>query len=172
MNFYRVPKVNLKWKDITQLDYTWKMPILIDKDFNVILGNSLKDKLPDNIIVVVCHNNDRELLFQSLFEIETAVAEENDEKRLNKIQVEIRDFFRETKKEKVEYMDLFNIREDREVSVENYVEPPNYDFNKHGKGRELFNENNLLFEEFMEVDKTKEKECDIEIDMEIMKELL
>lgn len=172
MNLYMIPKQMLKWKDIIQLDYHWKMPILIDKDYNVILGNSLKDKLPDKVMVVVCHNTDRELLFQSLYEIELAVAEENNEKRINKIQVEIRDFFRETKKEKVEYMDLFSIKEDREVTPENYIEPPQYNFNKHGKGRDLFNENNLLFEEFMEVEKTKEKECDIEIDMEIMKELL
>ena len=170
MDFYRVSKNKLKWKEIQQLDYKWKLPILIDTDLNVILGNSLKDILPDNIIIVQMDNHQREVLFQALYDIEEKIAEENSEDRLNQIQMKLREFFIEIRKPVVEYMNLFDIKETRCVSVDNYIEPPPYNFDKHGKGKILFNEGNVLLEEFLE--KIESDEPEIEIDMEILKELL
>ena len=170
MDFYRVSKNKLKWKEIQQLDYKWKLPILIDTDLNVILGNSLKDILPDNIIIVQMDNHQREVLFQALYDIEEKIAEENSEDRLNQIQMKLREFFIEIRKPVVEYMNLFDIKETRCVSVDNYIEPPPYNFDKHGKGKILFNEGNVLLEDFLE--KIESDEPEIEIDMEILKELL
>lgn len=171
MKYYKVSKSKLKWKDIQQLDYPWKMPILIDKDLNVIAGNSLKDSLPSEVIVVVCHNYQREFLFQCLYEIEEKIALENSHDRLNTLQMQVREFFKQVMKPKIETVDLFTIEEHRCITPERYIEPPPYDFNKHRNIRELFNEGNLLLEEFLELEKIQD-EPEIEIDMEILKELL
>ena len=171
MKFYKVPKSRLKWKEMLQINFKWNLPILIDTDFNVVAGNSLKDSLSDNIIVVIMDNNQREVLFQALFDIEEKIAEENDKNRLNQIYIKVRDFFREVRKPRVETIELFNTRENRCITEELYIEPPPYDFNKHGKGKILFNDGNLLLEEFLDEIESG-KEPDIEIDMEILKELL
>jgi len=172
MKIYKVNKSQLKWKEMPQIKYLWKLPILIDKDLNVIIGNSLKDCLPDSIFVVVCDNYDREVLFNSLFEIENAIALENSVERFDKIYTSVYWFFKEIRKEKIETISLFeDIKEDRLVTEENYIEPPAYDFNKHGKSKPEFNEGFVLSEEFIEK-VVNSKEPEFEIDLEILKELL
>lgn len=171
MKFYKIHKDALKWKDMPQISYNWNLPILVNTEYEVIAGNSLKDSLSSNIIVVICDNNQREVLFQAIYDIETKIAEENNSDRINQLYIEFRDFFREVRKPKFETIELFDIREDRCITEELYIEPPAYDFNKHGKGKVLFNDGNLLLEEFLEEIKAG-KEPEIEIDMEILKELL
>ena len=171
MKFYKIHKDTLKWKEMIQIDYKWNLPILINTEYEVIVGNSLKDSLSDNIIVVIMDNNQREVLFQALFDIEQKIAEENDETRLNQIYMAIRNFFTEVRKPKFENIELFSLKEDRCITEELYIEPPPYDFNKHGKGKVLFNDGNLLLEEFLD-EISSGKEPEIEIDMEILKELL
>lgn len=171
MKFYRIAKSNLKWKECPQVSYKWNLPILIDTENNVIIGNSLKDSLSDSIIVVVMDNHKRDVLFQALYDIETKIAEENSENRLNQIYTSINNFFREVRKPVVEQVTLFDdVREDRIITPEIYSEPPAYDFDKHGKSKVLYNEGYVLTEEFLE--KLEKGEPDIEIDLEIMKELL
>lgn len=171
MKFYKIGKNRLKWKEIPQITYNWNLPILINTDYEVVAGNSLKDSLSDSIIVVIMDNNQREVLFQAIYDIETKIAEENNSDRINQLYIEFRDFFREVRKPKVETIELFEIRENRCITEELYDEPPAYDFNKHGKGKVLFNDGNLLLEEFLEaVEKGNKPE--IEVDLEILKELL
>lgn len=171
MKFYTIHKDALKWKEMPQITYNWNLPILVNTEYEVIVGNSLKDSLPDNIFIVICDNNQRETLFQALYDIELKIAEENNSDRINQLYIEFRSFFKEVRKPKIETIELFNIKEDRCITEELYIEPPPYDFNKHGKGKVLFNDGNLLLEEFLEaVEKGKEPE--IEIDLEILKELL
>lgn len=170
MKFYRCNKSILKWKEIKQLQYKWTLPILVNDELEVVIGNSLKDSLPDNIIIVKMDNNQREVLFQALYDIETKIAEENSEERLNLLQVELQQFFNEVRKPVVEYMDLFPMKEERIITPELYIEPPPYDFNKHGKGKVLFNEGCVLMEEFLE--KSDKSDPEIEVDLEILKELL
>ena len=155
-----------------QISFNWNLPILINVDYEVVAGNSLKDSLPDNIFVVAMDNNQREVLFQALFDIESKIAEENDEIRLNMLHRSFTDFFREVRKPQVENISLFeDIKETRCITEELYDEPPAYDFNKHGKGKQLFNDGNVLLEEFLEAIESG-NEPEIEIDLEIMKELL
>lgn len=170
MKFYKCRKSDLKWKEIPQIKFKWTLPILIDTEFNVVAGNSLKDSLSDSIIVVVMDNNQREILFQALYDIECKIAEENSEERINLIHTKLSEFFKEVRKPIVEQCSLFDLKEDRCITPEIYDEPPPYDFNKHGKGKILFNEGYVLMDEFLE--KVEGKEPDIEIDMEIMKDLL
>lgn len=172
MKFYRISKSVLKWKEMPQLSYKWNLPILINTEFEVIAGNSLKDSLSDNIIVVVMDNNQREVLFQALFDIETKIAEENDENRLNLLHRSLTDFFKEVRKPKFENISLFEeVKETRCITEELYDEPPAYDFNKHGKGKQLFNDGYVLSEEFIEA-VASGKEPEIEVDLEILKDLL
>lgn len=173
MKFYKIDKNRLQWKEMPQISYNWNLPILVDSDYNVIVGNSLKDSLSDNVIIVVMDNYQRETLFQALFDIETKIAEENSEDRINQLYIEFRDFFREVRKPKIETIELFRVSEDRCITEELYIEPPPYDFNKHGKGKSLFNDGNLLLEEFLEYEQGKGKsDEEIEVDLEILKELL
>lgn len=168
MKFYKCSKSVLKWKEMPQISFKWNLPILVDSDLNVIAGNSLKDCLPDTIIIVKMDNNQREVLFQALFDIETKIAEENSEERMNLLYIRMRDFFIEVRKPAYETYELFTITENRCITPELYNEPPPYDFNKHGKHIDA-NDSYILFEEFIEKNET---ESDIEIDMEILKELL
>ena len=170
MKFYKCSKSQLKWKEMPQIQYNWSLPILVDTELNVIVGNSLKDSLYDSIIIVQMDNNQREPLFQALYDIETKIAEENSLERINMIDVELRDFFKEVRKPVLETISLFDIREDRCITPETYIEPPPYDFNKHGKGKQLFNEGNVLMEEFLE--RIESGAPEIEIDLEILKDLL
>ena len=170
MKFYKCGKSILKWKEMPQLDYKWNLPILVDAELNVVIGNSLKDSLDDNIIIVKMDNNQREVLFQALYDIETKIAEENSRERLDMIHVELSQFFREIRKPVIETISLFDIKEDRCITPELYIEPPPYDFNKHGKGKIAFNEGNVLMEEFLE--KIESGEELIEVDLEILKDLL
>ena len=121
---------------------------------------------------VVIDSYDRELLFDSLYEIETKIAEENSRERFDAIYGSIHNFFRELRKKKVENICLFeDIKEDRIITPELYTEPPAYDFDKHGKQKPLFNDGFVLSEEFIEK-VVNSKEPQIEVDLEILKELL
>lgn len=171
MKFYRIQKSELKWKEMPQISYNWNLPILINTEYEVVAGNSLKDSLSDNIFVVIMDNNQREVLYQAIQDIETKIAEENNSDRINQLYIEFRDFFRDVRKPKFETIELFDIRENRCITEELYIEPPPYDFNKHGKGKVLFNDGNLLLEEFLEAVESG-KEPEIEVDLEILKELL
>lgn len=171
MKFYKVGKNRLKWKEMPQISYNWNLPILINTECEVVAGNSLKDSLSDSIIVVIMDNNQREVLYQAIYDIETKIAEENNSDRINQLYIEFRDFFRDVRKPKFETIELFDIRENRCITEELYIEPPPYDFNKHGKGKVLFNDGNLLLEEFLEAVESG-KEPEIEVDLEILKELL
>lgn len=170
MKFYKCSKDILKWKEMPQIDYKWNLPILVDSNLNVIIGNSLKDSLSGDIFIVKMDNYQREVLFQALYDIETKIAEENSKERLDMIHVELSQFFREVRKPVVETISLFDIKEDRCITPELYIEPPPYDFNKHGKGKIVFNEGNVLMEEFLE--KIESGEPEIEVDLEILKDLL
>lgn len=179
MNFYKVGKSRLTWKEMVQVNYPWKLPILIDTDLNVVLGNSLKDSLPDSIIVVQMDNNQREFLIQELTDIEEKVAEENSNERIVLIEAQLREFFKRVRSQKFKWEPLFQYKETACITPETYIEPPEYNFNKHNNREELmYNAGRYLSEELSELmkpeenGKVKEMPPEIEIDLEIMKELL
>ena len=170
MKIYKISKKALKWKEIPQIDYKWNLPILVNSNLEVVLGNSLKDSLSDSIIIVIMDNDQREPLFDALYVIETRIAEENSISRIDRLYVQIRDYLREVRKPYVEQVELFSMKEDGFITPENFIETPPYDFTKHRHSDELYNEGCVLMEEFIE--KVKGKEPEIKIDLEIMKELL
>lgn len=175
MKVYKCAKSFVKWKEFPQLNFNWKLPILIDDDMNVVLGNSLKDALPDQIFVIKMDTNRRQVLFDALAEIETRLVEENSEIRITQLQDTLRDYILNSRKKNYQSEPLFQFKETECITPENYVEPPPYNFNKHSsKADLLINGGNLLSEEFYQMFAGEEKsdEPAIEIDLEIMKELL
>ena len=170
MKFYRCSKDSLKWSEMPQIEYKWNLPILINTEMQVVLGNSLKDSLPSSIIVIQMDNNNREVLIQALHDIETRIAEENSINRIDRLYVEISSYLKEVRKPFTEQIELFTIKETDFITPENYIETPPYDFNKHRHDDSLYNEGNVLLEEFLE--KVEGKEPEIEVDLEILKELL
>lgn len=174
MKFYKIKKDVLVWKEMQQLQYKWDLPILVDTDKNVILGNSLKDCLPDWVIVVQTDNYNREGLFEALCLLETCIANENSEKRLHTIYSEMHKYMGLLKRKRFENETLFTFKETECISPENYIEPPPYDFNKHKHLDEYSYMTDPLFEYMIEeLEKKKEsKELDIQVDLEILKELL
>ena len=177
MKFYRCSKSLLNFKEMKQFSFNWKLPILVDHNKNVILGNSLKDSLPNTIIVIVVDGNGREPLFEALFEVEEKVVEEHDPQRLVTLQGELRQYLYQARKVEYEYEPLFSHKETACITPETYIEPPPYEFNKHGRTKDdIFNDGNLLSEEFYQFFESekpiKEKEPAIKVDMELLKELL
>lgn len=134
-----------------QIQYKWKLPILIDDEYNVLCGNSLKDSLPDDIIVVIAKKD--ELLERTCNHIELAVVEEGSEKRYHMIYQDLTKFFVKEKYANSQ-MQLFQFKEKGFITEENYIKPRAYNFTKHTK----------------KVDKIEK--TDYDIDLEIMKELL
>ena len=68
MKFYKVKKSQLKWCNMQQVAYNWKLPILVDNEMTVLAGNSIKDKLNDDIIVIIVNKWD--IMQEALFEME------------------------------------------------------------------------------------------------------
>ena len=178
MKFYRCKKSSLHWKEMDQITKKWNLPILIDTDMNVIIGNSLKDCLPEDVIVITADPTDREILFNALYEIEKSVVAENDPIRLDSIQNRFREFFIEVRRKKNTFTPLFEFKERGLITEENYIEPPPYNFNKHGNSQleMLYNGGNYLSDELAEIleiiEENQDEDEPIEIDLEIMKELL
>lgn len=173
MKFYRCSKSLLNWREMPQVPFKWKMPILIDSEKNVVCGNSLKESLPDSIIVVMMDNNQREALFEGLFNLELSVANECSLERYDSAQSEVKEYLLLCRKPKYESVELFPFKETLCITPENYVEPPPYNFNKHhSQENELYNGGFYLSEEFIEEEILERRESDIEVDLEILKELL
>lgn len=173
MKFYRCSKSLLAWKEMPQVSFKWNMPILIDPEKNVICGNSLKDSLPDTLIVIMMDNNQREQLFESLYNLEECVAKENSLERYESAQSEVKRYLFLARRPRYESIELFPFKETLCITSETYIEPPAYDFNKHRiQEQNLYNGGCYLSEEFAEEIISKETESEIQVDLEILKELL
>lgn len=170
MKFYRCSKSFLRWKEMNQISLKWELPILIDPEHNVVLGNSFKDSLPDTIIVTVIDNNRRDSLFEAFYKIEEAVVKEGSEERIMLIRDRVREYLRVARRKECETMSLFDFRERRCITPELYIEPPPYEFNKHKAKEGPFNDGCYLSEDFIE--ELPEEESEIKVDLEILKELL
>ncbi|MBO5712225.1 MAG: hypothetical protein J6R47_05235 [Acholeplasmatales bacterium] len=53
MKFYKVKKSLLKWTEMPQTSLKLKAPLLIDKEYNVLLGNCFKDRPNEYEIVII-----------------------------------------------------------------------------------------------------------------------
>lgn len=169
MKIFKLNKNTLKWKEINQIQYKWKLPILVNHKREVIAGNSLYDSLPDEILVCVIEKNQK--LEDNLFYIEEKVVEEGKIERVGILDSELRNYFKELRKPETQQLTLFdNVKETGLISEENYILRKDK-FKSHGYKNILEDYQLYLFES--EEDEIKSSRYDdIEIDMEILKELL
>ena len=156
MKIYKIKKSELKWQEMNQIKYKWNLPILIDDEFNVMLGNSLKDSLGDDIYVFIYNHNDK--LKENLYYIESKVVEENSIKRFNAIYSEVYGYINELRKDRYESISLFDFKENGIITEDNYEKPAEDDYKGHGR---KYDDEEV--EEIME---------EFELDEDILKELL
>lgn len=152
MKVYQVSKKYLKWKEIEQINYPWNLPILVDKDYNVIMGSSLKNVLSEQLLVVVL-KEPSEGIRRNLFEIESAIAVQKDLVRVDSYNKLLYRYLKDTRYIN-EQLELLDYRDTNIITEENYKIPPLRSFRNNKD------------------DKTKKIEEDFDIDLSIMEELL
>lgn len=168
MKIYKFRKSDLIWKEMPQISYKWILPILVNHKREVIAGNSLKDSLPEELLIAVIEKN--QILEDNLFYIESKVVEENNPKRIGTFDFELREYFKELRKPETEQLSLMNdVKEYGLISEENYLVRRDT-FKSHGPKKEEDDYQLLLFEEPSE--EIKKVIDEIEVDLEILKELL
>jgi len=109
-----------------------KVPLLIDTQYNVILGNSLRVhfKPLDEIECIIIQSD--EFIKSALAEVETSVALEDSFERIKTIETELKIFF-STFNQNYEMLTLFSPeREKHLITNANFDRPPLYNFIKHG----------------------------------------
>lgn len=172
MKFHKIKKDNLKWKSMPQFDYKWNLPLLIDSDYNVLLGNSFKEVLPEEPTVFIINSwHYYETIFTKLEE--EILSSDNPEFWLGQIE---RDIIKFVRNELIinDQKELFKYKNRELLTEENYKKGGAYDFVKAKKIKEKVKDEQLKLIEFDDEDENEEesKDRDYEIDMEIMKELL
>lgn len=168
MKIYRVDKVYLKWVDMPQTQIPMRVPLLIDTDYNVLLGNCLKDRCGDKVLVIFVKKWDylNELL--PTFEKEIFDAEDPD-KWLYRIDEQVCAYLRDEFTVN-EQLSLFEYKNCELLSEENYKRGGAYDFKKAKRKNEIDDQLKLIqFEDDEELDR---KHPEIQVDLEILKELL
>lgn len=129
MKFYKVKKSQLKWCNMQQVAYNWKLPILVDNEMTVLAGNSIKDKLNDDIIVIIVNKWD--IMQEALFEMEEALSkEENWKYWYDSAERKLRRYF-EIERKGDNQLSLFDYKNYEMITEENYIKPKAYDFEKH-----------------------------------------
>jgi len=176
MNFYKVPKSKLIWLDMPQTKLDVKSPIIINEKFEVIFGNCLKDREKDFELVIMLVG--WEYYKTILVQLEKEIFKSDDpDLWISRIDRDAVEFI---KNETIvnEQIDLLIYRTHDLLTEENYKKGGMYDFIKaKNKGNKDDGQIKLIeFEdEIKEVKGVKVKKSEdkeIEIDMEIMKELL
>lgn len=173
MKFYKIPKHLLKWVDMPMAPVKMRTPLLIDEEFNVLLGNSLKERNNDYEIAIVVKK--WEYYKVVLPTLEKEILEDKDaEQWLYKIDKQVCDYLKD---EKIinEQISLFDFKEASLLTEENYQRGGAYDFKKASSRHkdEIDDQLRLIvFEDDEQLERLKKKEDDIKIDLEILKELL
>lgn len=150
MKIFKVSKSLLKFvedSDIPDINFNFKIPILVDSEYNVILGNSLRNRQSETFFVIVL-NNVNKFMIDTLHDLEKALAEENNEARFNQIEMEVEDFIKKDRVN-IETFSLFDFKEEACITKETYRKPPDYDFKKHSKFGKKDPEDELSIEELM-----------------------
>lgn len=171
MKIFKIKKSQLTWKPMEQFNYKWILPILVNHKREVIAGNSLYDSLNDEIMICVIEKN--QMLEDTLYYVESKVVEEGKIERVGKIDCELRGYFKELRKPETEQLSLFEEpKEYRCISEENYKRPNAEITYSHGRKVDSEEYQLYLFEEYIEKKINKNEFDEIEVDLEILKELL
>lgn len=172
MKIYKVPSDKLQWIDMPPCPIKMRVPLLVDEEFNVLLGNSLKGRNSEEFVIIIKKWD----YYKSVLPIlEKEILEDKDaEQWLYKVDKQVCDFIKD---ERIvnEQISLFDFKETALLTEDNYQRGGAYDFKKASSRHkdEIDDQLRLIvFEDEEQLERLKKKEDLIEIDMEIMKELL
>ena len=170
MKFYKISKELLKWTEMPQTNLPLRVPLLIDTDYNVLLGNCLKDRVGDQVLVVIVEKWDYYNKLYPVLEQEIFEADDPD-KWLWQIDEQVCRFL----KDEVtinEQVDLFKYQNKELLSESNYRRGGAYNFIKAKTRKSDEDDDQIkLFQFEDEIERAKAKEDDIVIDLEILKEI-
>ena len=157
MKFYKVNKNILKWNEnVPVVNFNWKtLPILVDIEYNVIAGNSVRNNVPEELIIIQADLDSK--VKDAVIYYETKIAEENKITRYHQIEIQVLDYLREIKKPEIEWNPLFEYEELGTITEDNYIAPSEEVTYAHGIKKD--------------VEEIKE-ELEFDIDLELLKELL
>jgi hypothetical protein len=133
INKYTIKKIELTFDEsIPTIPYKLNVPLLINQSKLVVLGNSLRDNIGDEIEVIEVPDDDYIISTLKLLELEVVEQEEN---TFYKIETEVKKYLRMFVGG-VEEMSLFGedeLEEDRLITAHNFNSPPEYHFDKKRK---------------------------------------
>lgn len=112
------------------------LPLLVDKDERVLLGNSLRKnfELTDHVDCIIIERDD--YVLKPLEELETALVKDNEVHDVKRVAQGLKKYLSSFKE--VEAMRLFDLPvEDRFITKENFKKPPDYNFDKGKKDKEV-----------------------------------
>lgn len=134
-------KKDLIFYDTDTINFKSKLPLLIDKDNNVIAGNCLRNNFKnDDDINCVILKNSNDFIADTIYEFENAVAEENSIERFYAIESELSKYIK-NENTNIETFTLFDSKETRCITEELFIPPPPYNFKKHKRKEEVEDEN-------------------------------
>jgi hypothetical protein len=132
INKYTIKKIELTFDEsIPTIPYKLNVPLLINQSKLVVLGNSLRDNIGDEIEVIEVPDDDYIISTLKLLELEVVEQEEN---TFYKIETEVKKYLRMFVGG--EEMSLFGedeLEEDRLITAHNFDSPPEYHFDKKRK---------------------------------------
>lgn len=128
-------KKDLIWYDTDTISYKPKVPILIDKDNNVLLGNSFRDSFEKEEEIKCIIINGCEYNAEALYALENSVVAEKSIERCQRIEYGIREYLR-GENDTSENLSFFDLKVTDRITPENYIQPPPYNFHKGRKNTE------------------------------------
>lgn len=128
MEIKTIPKDNLHFQEMKQIDFKLDIPILINNKCFVLLGNSVKNILGNDVKVISISANN--YLNQCLFDLEKIIVDENNLERVYQFQEEISQYIY-SELNNIDKNSLFEVKEYGLIDEAKYIKPPEYNFEKH-----------------------------------------
>ena len=136
-----LPQWLLDFREVPQLPVKIDVPLLVDEQYNVLIGNSLKNYLVGDIKCVIINNEVANHLRKWLSDLEDYLIEEKDIKRYHNIENDIQDFLKEVTSTKSDE-NLFSLnREVRTIEETDFDKPGKFRFKKSRKKEESKDDN-------------------------------
>ena len=131
----------LNFREMPQLSVNLDVPLLVNEQNDVLIGNSLKKYLTGDIKCVIINNEIANHLNKWLNDLENYLIEEKNIKRYHDIENDIRDFLKEVNYIKSdENLFLLN-REVRTIEEVDFDKPGKFRFKKSRKKEESKDDN-------------------------------
>lgn len=141
---------DLIFKDIPCICIDSKLPLLINQNNKVVLGNSLKNKCDNKVKCIRIYTEP--YMEEVFYGLELAVVEENNQDRFYSLEKELGKFLLDyfNNDECISLFDNEDLKETRTISEVTFIKPPAYNFIKHKKKQQEEEENEInLFSDLL-----------------------